>query len=540
MNILENVFQGTEKWTSIRTKHFTASEAPVAFGVSKYLDRNELLQQKATGKIPEISGAQQKLFDAGHESESKARLLAEEIVGSDLYPVTATLIIDDLPLLASFDGVNLTQDIIWEHKLWSESLYKQVTECNLDPHYSIQLDHQLLISGAEKCLFMTSDGTKDNCAWMWYETTEQKKSTLISTWNQFKKDLAEYQPREITEKPVVVVTHHLPSVNIQVKGELTVCNLADVTPHFDKFIEQAKVYLETDEDFAIAESESKIARDQAKRCNDTARSVIDQMLSVSEIVSKLEEYAGKFNALALKQEKLVKSQKDKIKEEIIDDACMLCEHHVDAIHDELIKFVNFGNHAHPAIWSRRNFEAACKNKRTLASLHNAVDTEVAAIKIKLDDLARVIRKNLTHLPEDLSLFRDLQSIITKPEDDFKLLVESRLAEQKRKEEEAAKRAAEEVKAAEERGRAQAAKAIEEESNIKPVAHISLKNNPEPELRTSGYAQVIPDSFQPSKKTMDSIGEIIQSFADNGIDKSIAVEVIDLILKGKIKHISINF
>ncbi len=445
MNILKNVLQGTEKWISIRAKHFTASEAPTAFGVSKYLDRNELLQQKATGKIPEISGAQQKLFDAGHESESKARLFAEELVGSDLYPVTATLIIDDLPLLASFDGVNLNQDIIWEHKLWSESLAKQVTECNLDPHYSIQLDQQLLISGAGKCLFMTSDGTKDNCAWMWYETTEEKKATLISTWNQFKKDLAEYQPRELTEKPVVAVTHHLPSVNIQVKGELTVCNLTDVTPHFDKFIEQAKVNLETDEDFAIAESESKIARDQAKRCNDKARSVIDQMLSVSEIVSKLEEYAGKFNALALKQEKLVKTQKEKIKDQIIEDGFVLCERHVDAIHDELAKFVSFGALA-KTLANRGNLEQACKNKRTLASLHNAVDTEVAAIKIKLNDLAMIIRKNLSHLPDDLSIFRDLQSIITKPEEDFKLLVESRIADQKRKEEEATQRAVSEASA----------------------------------------------------------------------------------------------
>jgi hypothetical protein len=73
----------------------------------------------------------------------------------------------------------------------------------------------------------------------------------------------------------------------------------------------------------------------------------------------------------------------------------------------------------------------------------------------------VIRKNLTHLPDDLSLFRDLQSIITKAEDDFKLLVESRIAEQKRKEEEAAIRAAAEVTAAEDRGRDQALKAKEE-------------------------------------------------------------------------------
>jgi len=153
-------------------------------------------------------------------------------------------------------------------------------------------------------------------------------------------------------------------------------------------------------------------------------------------------------------EKLVKTQKECIKTKIINDGYQICVDHSILVNPEFPR-VDFIAISHTVLTKSR-FEIACKNKRTLASLHNAVDTEVTAIKIKLDDLARVIRKNLTHLPDDLSLFRDLQSIITKPEDDFKLLVESRLSEQKRKEEEAAQRAIAESKAREEAARQAAA------------------------------------------------------------------------------------
>jgi hypothetical protein len=157
-------------------------------------------------------------------------------------------------------------------------------------------------------------------------------------------------------------------------------------------------------------------------------------------------------------EKLVKTQKESIKTKIIDDAYKLCAQHQSSIAAEFPRL----NFAALANLSRQVFETACKNKRTLASLHNAVDTEVALIKIRLDDLARIIRKNIAHLPEDLSLFRDLQSIITKPEDDFKLLVESRMAEQKRKEEEAAQRAIAEAKAREDAAAKRQAEAQERE------------------------------------------------------------------------------
>ncbi len=206
----------------------------------------------------------------------------------------------------------------------------------------------------------------------------------------------------------------------------------------ETFISQINTNLTTDDDFANAEATVKFCDETEKKLESAKAAAIGQTASIDELMRTIDFIKESIRSKRLALEKLVKNQKESIKTKIIDDAYKLCARHQSIIS------VGFDQINFPALanLSRQSFETACKNKRTLGSLHNAVDTEVAAIKIKLDELARVIRKNISHLPEDLSLFRDLQSIVTKPEDDFKLLIESRLAEQKRKEKEAAERAIE--------------------------------------------------------------------------------------------------
>jgi putative phage-type endonuclease len=181
MNVIQ-VQQGSQEWLDLRKSFFTASEAPAALGKSKYQSRTDLLKQKATGLTEEVGNAKQKLFNRGHQSEADARPFAEMIVKTDLYPVTATLTVDGVNLLASLDGATMMEDEIFEHKLYSEALAADVRAGTLDPHYTIQMDQQLLVSGAKRCLFMTSDGTDQNMAWCWYESSQAKFDALIAGW----------------------------------------------------------------------------------------------------------------------------------------------------------------------------------------------------------------------------------------------------------------------------------------------------------------------------------------------------------------------
>jgi len=445
--------QGSSEWRAIRQNYDTASEAAAALGKHKYMTRTALLEQKRTGISREIDSATQSLFNSGHAAEAAARPHAEAIVGSELFPITGSREIEGLKLLASFDGMTMDGEIIFEHKLYSASLAAQVESGVLEPHYTIQMDQQLLVSGASKCLFMTSDGTKEKMAWMWYESNIAKFTALIAGWQQFKNDLAAYAPAEVIEPPKAAPVSDLPAVTVQVRGELTLCNLSDVTPHFDRFLAGAVTELKTDDDFALAEAQAKKGREVAKRCELTAKAVVDQMASVAEVTRQLEDYAAKFNALALKQEKAVTQQKEARKAAAKLERDQAYADHIASLNDEIapLRLVL-------ADADKPNFVEAMKNQRTLASLYNKLDTELARVKIAADATAAQIRAKLNWFNANASehkfLFSDLQSLINRGDlEFFQLATKNRIAdheaaEQKRLEAERARiQAEEEAKAA---------------------------------------------------------------------------------------------
>ena len=438
-----NLVQGSKEWNEFRANHFGASEAAAMLGLSKQLSRNDLLLYKKTGKSKEYSDwVQENILDYGHEVEALARELLESELGDELYPVTCS---DGMMLSASCDGLTIDGHIAFEHKQYNAELADFiVANGTLPDTHMPQCQQILLVTGAEKVIFVCSDGTINNRVKIEILPDQQWLDRIQKGWNQFEKDLADFVPREIAEKPEPAAIMQLPALSIQIKGEVTVSNLPEFKQAAETFIASIKTDLATDDDFANAEATVKFCDETEKKLESAKAAAIGQTASIDELMRTIDFIKESIRSKRLTLEKLVKTQKESIKTKIIDDAYKLCAQHQSSIAAEFPRL----NFAALANLSRQVFETACKNKRTLASLHNAVDTEVALIKIRLDDLARIIRKNIAHLPEDLSLFRDLQSIVTKSEDDFKLLVESRLAEQKRKEEEAAQRAIAEAKARE--------------------------------------------------------------------------------------------
>ena len=74
--IIIEAHQGSTEWLEIRSRHFTASEAPAMLGLSKYKTRQTMLREKATGLTEEVDANKQRLFDAGHDAEDAARVPA--------------------------------------------------------------------------------------------------------------------------------------------------------------------------------------------------------------------------------------------------------------------------------------------------------------------------------------------------------------------------------------------------------------------------------------------------------------------------------
>lgn len=406
--IIVNAKQNTPEWHRERAQAFTASEAAAMMGVSSYQSRSELLRLKKTGITPDVTKTQQVLFDRGHAVEASARPIIEKVLGEELYPVTGYIELDGMRLLASFDGMDMMETIVFEHKLYREDLADAVRYGIVPEGYVWQLEQQLLVSGAKYVLFVVSDGTESNMAMCEYHPIHGRREQLIAGWKQFQKDLETFKVIDHKEPPKAAPVGDLPLVTVQVKGELTLCNLHDVTPHFDRFLANAKVELITDDDFAQAEAEAKVGRETAKRCKLTAKAVVDQMMSVSEVTRALEEYAAKFDALALKQEKLVKTQKEAIKYQIANDAKTAWVSYIEPLQITI---------AVP------DFAGAMKNKRTIASLHDAVDTLLAQSKLEADRVAAVTRAKLGWFNDQMQgftfLFPDLQTLLEKDFDDFR-------------------------------------------------------------------------------------------------------------------------
>lgn len=473
-----NVTQGSPEWAALRAKHYrTASSAAAMMGKSKYQTRNALIEQVATG-ISEDMSDKEHIFRKGHEAEAKARPIAEEIVGDELFPATG--LSDDEYLLASFDGITMLESVCWEHKLINEDL-RSATPQTLDEHYKIQMDQQMAVSGAEKCLFIASDGTKADCNWFWYHRDEARIQALMAGWAQFDRDVESYAPTEKTEPVTGAAAEALPAVSVQVNGSLAVVDNFDrfeaaLTHFIDKVLVRDP---QTDQDFADLDNQVKAL----KKAEDALDAAEAQLLAQVESVSNAKQRKDMLHELArsnrLMAEKLVKEQKKVIKLSIAKDG----REAVDAFIADLNK--GLGGAYMPQIPT--DYSNVMKGKRTIDSLRAAADDETARAKIEASTWAEKIRANLKTLEsvERQELFSDRAQLALKDADHLEAVITSRIAAAKEAEE---KRKAEEAEAAkrkaeQEQDQAQAeaiAQAEIDKAEKQPVAN---KGRPATQLRT---------------------------------------------------------
>jgi len=431
--ITHNLIQGTPEWHEHRATHFNASDAPAVMGCSSYKTRNQLIKEVATGLKPEVDAATQRRFDDGHRFEALARPLADDIIGEDVYPVTGSL----GKYSASFDGLTMGEDIGFEHKSLNDTLraafdlidtiapeYRdQAGGLELPLEYQIQMEQQCLVSGCDKVLFMASKWDGDalveerHC---WYFPNGLLRKRIVDAWTQFEEDVAAYAHVEPVAKAEPEVQEQLPAVVINVTGQLSASNLADVTPKFDAWLASVKTSLSTDQDFANGESNAKTSRATAKALKTKAKEIIAQVSDIGDAVRVLELYAEKFDAVGLILEKAVKSEKELIKSNLINEARDKLREHCAKL-DERI-----GKRYLPIV--QGNWNEVVKNKRTIESLHNALDTELARAKIEASALADTIQGNINirEVREFGFLFSDLATLCLKPMEDFQAVVTNRV------------------------------------------------------------------------------------------------------------------
>lgn len=459
--IIHEVAQGTPEWHALRSSHFTASEAPAMMGASKYQTRTQLLQIKKTGLSPEVDAATQRLFDQGHATEALARPIAERIIGEDLYPVVGTR----GNLLASLDGIDMLETVVFEHKMLNQSLVEQVKAGELDPHYYWQLEQQLHVSGAERAIFVCSDGTEENLHWMEYRPVPGRIEQLIAGWKQFEEDLAAFEAFAEVPKVTANAVSDLPAVTVTVSGSIAlVDNFATFESALTDFLAN-KLIREprTDQDFADLDLQIKALKKAEAALDAAEQQMLAQVETVDTAKRKKDALAKLTRDNRLLAEKLLSAKKDAIRLEIKQGAVRALVAHIETINKRL------GKVRLPTIAA--DFAGAIKGKRTISSLQDACDTELARAKIEANAVAESIETNLASLRElagnHTFLFSDAQQLVLKENGDLVAIIKTRIAEHEAAEE--TRREAERERIREqERQRLEAEQAAKERTEAMPI------------------------------------------------------------------------
>ncbi|SDC70483.1 Phage-related protein, predicted endonuclease [Massilia sp. PDC64] len=423
---IHNLVQGSPEWQAFRLEHFGASEAAAMLGISTRVKRTELLHMKHTGTAQEFSDwVQENILDHGHYVEALARPLVEDMIGTELYPVTCS----DGLLSASCDGLTMAEDVAFEHKQWNQALADAIAAGQLPDEYMPQPQQIIMVTGCSKVVFVCSDGTLDNFVHIDVLPDPAWQERIRAGWTQFAADLAAYEPREYAPKPEAEPIMSLPALAIQIRGEVAASNLPAFQARAERFIASIKTDLVTDQDFADAEAIVKFCEKAEGDLDHAKRAALEQTVDIAELMRTLDHIREQLRAKRLTLQTAVKDKKELIKAGILANAKQAFADHVAKLEKEIAPL--------RLVFQARDFAGAMKNKRTLATLQDAVDTELANGKIAVDAVAQAVRGRLAwygeHAADHEFLFADLQTIIQKPDDDFQMVVRTRIDNHKRAE-----------------------------------------------------------------------------------------------------------
>lgn len=422
-----NVHQGSPEWHAHRLNHFNASDAPAMMGCSPYKTRAELIREVATGLTAEVDPATQRLFDDGHRTEALARPIAEKIIGAELYPVVGS----NGALSASFDGLTIDDRIGFEckrlNKRLREAMQPGCTGADLPLDYQVQMEQQHAVNEAgERTLFVAAHfddaGQIIEERHCWYVPNPELRAQILAGWAQFEKDVAAYVPTEAPEPAKADTMESLPAVSVRLDGALSVAgNLPAFGEALRAFIAKIPAKPATDNEFATVDAACKALKKAEEALDAAEAGALASITDVEAMRRAVADCRKLARDTRLAAEKLVERRKVEMKEQAVMAARRALADHVDALSAELAPI----RVQMPAV----DFALAIKGLRSIASMQDALDTELANGKIAADAQARTIRANRAAMDaaEAGHLFPDFAQVCTKAAEDFANLIVSRKA-----------------------------------------------------------------------------------------------------------------
>lgn len=202
MNALLKMVQGSAEWHEHRAKYRNASETAAVCGVSPWMTPYELWMVKTGRKVVEETVAMRH----GTQHEAAARAAFEEATGLIMQP---QVVVDGL-YSASLDGITLNGDTLVEIKVPFKGavseLWQTVKAGNVPEHYLLQVQHQLMVSGARQAYLWVYDGNVGIKRLI--EPDEITFARIRECWDLFQPYLDNDTPPPLTDQDTCVRTDH--------------------------------------------------------------------------------------------------------------------------------------------------------------------------------------------------------------------------------------------------------------------------------------------------------------------------------------------
>ena len=193
-----NLVQGTPEWLAYRLAKRNASESAAVLGLSPWTTPYQLWLQKTGRSVQAVSYAMQR----GTDLEPAARLAYEEQTGLVMQP----LVLEAGEYSASLDGMPLEGDLILEIKCpmrgLRSDLWQDVSAGVVPEHYLVQVQHQLMVSGADKAHLWMFDGERGVLHAV--DRDEDWMDRIRHGWDAFLQYLDADTPPPLTEADTVL------------------------------------------------------------------------------------------------------------------------------------------------------------------------------------------------------------------------------------------------------------------------------------------------------------------------------------------------
>jgi len=144
-----NLEQGSQEWHDFRKTKIGASELAYLYNANPFCKASDQMKFLIGLKLGFNEIFYNSAMKAGHDNEK----FIIEHVEKEYNIVTQPLVGYKENLVASYDGITFDNDIVVEVK-FSKHTYEYIKKNNDAPeHYYLQVQQQLLVSGAEKAIF---------------------------------------------------------------------------------------------------------------------------------------------------------------------------------------------------------------------------------------------------------------------------------------------------------------------------------------------------------------------------------------------------